>query len=1311
MHTRKAVALHSTSVTMPCAALLQNLGLCLFLLTVQGVSDDPLLLGFRVSSGLPLPKTFSFLQAHRDSPAVRRIEQAELLARTGRLEDAAAAYESVLSSYTMGSEAQASLYLAMGSVYGAMWSSTLEAEQSFRSAVDCSRLAHLAHWALGSLYAREGRFGDAARELEISLALRPGWFAALHDLGSVLIIQGHVDQGIEYFERAVRSLEDAGMDLAGIWEESSSAALYNSPRVSPSLLEKHLIDHILQVFLLPEKRGGWEKQGGGGGGGSSSSGSSLVGGDEGSASGDGNSEFASVGASLWGFLQKLQTIDIAQFHRGMGLKLGEAGAFEDGARHLRRALALAPSNMGSLAIFTTLTLPLVYGSKEEVWTVRSRLVRKVREALEDREAVIHPELLTDLYMLQFQLPYSGLPAHLLMRDISRWLSSCENPTLITVSPGLSLTYPEALAAATGHSGFLELSPPHAAAPSAPQGTSSGRSGAEAAGEGAAGPGVRAAAAGPRRVASGSRQSRVSAAAPGGSGSLGSSGSSGSSGGAGDGGTEERALEESSPAPPMEDPSSSASSMLRLGGSNTSGSGAGAASWNPFIISRGPASRRSKGSSSRSSSDGGGGTAAPPPPPPPPTVRVGIITYQTFDCATGHLLHTLARHLRGYRDAVKESPPRFAAAAATKMGQPSQGPSFGAGALPRWLTNTTLLQAGSWDAPFIPPSWLSSSPLKGTTCGNSSNSAASEGAGSAGAALGEALLASSGSYLRHSATPIAGFHTTLFQMTNLHDDLTRMLLSQVDSVVNVPKLMKEAVAMGAAAAGSFSAGSSSSSSSSSSSFGAATKHPPPTTGTVFDLPTIRRIIMSAGVDVLIVADPGLSPSLYTLLFSRLAPVQVALWGGETAGLLTLGLPNSCDYFVTGDDISPDGTQKELLEQSVRLGGLGTYLPKMRPRTPKEVADVVAEHGVLAGQHLFFVPAPLNALHPAFDAALLGILAADPAARIVLMCETGQDLWVGKLRRRLAAHPLALGHLWQAAGLQQPSGSGEGGSSSAGGEGSAAASSTPGLLSRLSFYEERVGTIGASSTPHQRALISAADAVLDTFPVGLGLPALEALSEGTPIVTLPSAHPGRSVAGGAARALGLCEGLLCVSSVEEYIARAVAFAGNSSLRGAVRAKLSARSGALQWENWDRWVKGSTKKAPPPSGGGGGGSGSGGGSKRPAAAPAVPPLGCSGEAGGGDADTRDWWEQRLAAGLGDPALGALHDWLTFLSRVGRPWALSRERVERDRTALATAGALEAGGAGGGGGRRSGVDKARAARERKERRGRERREGERNK
>lgn len=636
-------------------------------------------------------------------------------------------------------------------------------------------------------------------------------------------------------------------------------------------------------------------------------------------------------------------------------------------------------------------------------------------------------------------------------------------------------------------------------------------------------------------------------------------------------------------------------------------------WDPFITPPIPA----LGHATTTTTTAANTASIPVPsaPRPPPTIRIGIVTYQALDTGTGHLLHRLVRHLKGYKPALHQHPtPPLGALSASSS---REGPSLGGGALPRFLEGEEgggeWPPSSTWDTPFVHP-WGQGDKFD-VEGGNQSNSSTPTPTPL------DPLLARFG-YPRLLRTPVAGFNVTLFRMTRYGDDLTRWLIEACDKVVDMTGMMVEA-----------------------------NKSPR------FDLTVARRGIEREALDVVIVADPGVTPTLYTLLFSRMAPIQVALWGGESASALTLGLPDTVDYYVVGDASSPPNLQAELVEQGVRLGGLGYFFPRLRDLTPREVGDAVARHGILSTSTLYFVPADINSLHPAFDSVIMGVLHADPHATVMLLCETGQDLWVAKLRRRLSEHSLA---------NTAPGGGGVG-------EGVSATGAAPRrLLSRLTFHEELGGVVGNPSSSTIRALMAASDVVLDTFPVGLGMKVLEALGMGTPVVTLPAMQPQRTLTQGALEALGSdLVGHLCQGSVEGMVGKAIELATNKTLKGEVHASLLRRFPSLVWKDKHVEEHRSSK---------------GGGAKKARAGSTPTPT-----------QLTDWEKERAALGYGGADKGALNDWLTFLARAGRPWALDREATLAREANQTSAVAGEGKGWGGKGAGSKGSPKAARARQRK--------------
>ena len=80
-----------------------------------------------------------------------------------------------------------------------------------------------------------------------------------------------------------------------------------------------------------------------------------------------------------------------------------------------------------------------------------------------------------------------------------------------------------------------------------------------------------------------------------------------------------------------------------------------------------------------------------------------------------------------------------------------------------------------------------------------------------------------------------------------------------------------------------------------------------------------------VDIMIFVAPALDETAHYLAHTRLAPVQVGLWGGT--GTSGLGMKvGQLDYFVTSDMIHRSEGHRSYTEQMVRLPYAGTMLPE-------------------------------------------------------------------------------------------------------------------------------------------------------------------------------------------------------------------------------------------------------------------------------------------------------------------------------------------------------------------------------------------------
>jgi protein O-GlcNAc transferase len=225
----------------------------------------------------------------------------------------------------------------------------------------------------------------------------------------------------------------------------------------------------------------------------------------------------------------------------------------------------------------------------------------------------------------------------------------------------------------------------------------------------------------------------------------------------------------------------------------------------------------------------------------------------------------------------------------------------------------------------------------------------------------------------------------------------------------------------------------------------------------DYRVARQQIAALELDVLFYQDIGMEPMSYRLAFSRLAPVQCVSFGHPN----TTGIP-TMDYFVSNDLYEPKDAESHYSETLFLLEDLPTLAYYYRPEPPRAVPDR-ASFGLHADDHVYLCPQTLFKLHPEFDALLGGILRRDPKGILVLI--RGQyDEYTDRIRQR-----------W---------------------------SHTLGDVSSRILFLDRM------RFARYMELLSIADVCLDTLHFNGMNSSLEALSVGTPIVTLPGRmHRGR------------------------------------------------------------------------------------------------------------------------------------------------------------------------------------------------------------
>jgi predicted O-linked N-acetylglucosamine transferase (SPINDLY family) len=213
---------------------------------------------------------------------------------------------------------------------------------------------------------------------------------------------------------------------------------------------------------------------------------------------------------------------------------------------------------------------------------------------------------------------------------------------------------------------------------------------------------------------------------------------------------------------------------------------------------------------------------------------------------------------------------------------------------------------------------------------------------------------------------------------------------------------------------------------------------------------RIAIADLKLDILFYQDIGMVPFSYFLAFSRLAPLQCVSFGHPD----TTGIPN-LDHFVSNDLYEPLDALEHYTENLFLLHDLPTLAYYYRPPVPR-ISITRSELGFTESDHLYVCAQTLFKLHPEFDPILAGILARDPAARIVLINGQYQG-WTEQLMQRFrrAMGPLA----------------------------------------------QRITFVGRMDRERYLALLRLSDVALDTIHFNGMNSSLEALAMGTPVVTWP------------------------------------------------------------------------------------------------------------------------------------------------------------------------------------------------------------------
>lgn len=273
------------------------------------------------------------------------------------------------------------------------------------------------------------------------------------------------------------------------------------------------------------------------------------------------------------------------------------------------------------------------------------------------------------------------------------------------------------------------------------------------------------------------------------------------------------------------------------------------------------------------------------------------------------------------------------------------------------------------------------------------------------------------------------------------------------------------------------------------------------------------LRAARPDVLYYWEVGTDSSNFFLPFLRLAPVQCTGWGWPD----TSGAPE-LDYHLSSDALTEPGDETQFTEVLARLPHLPAYFYRSPiPDTLRRnwLVGLAAQSGAHRsdGATLYVCPQNLRKAHPDIDAMVGGVLRGDPNG-LALFVDDPQPAMGRLLRER-----------WKRA---------------------------------LPDVESRIILLPRLSPDDYFAAVGAADVVLDTPHFGGSNTSYDALSAGTPVVTLPGAFPRGRYTAALYRTLGVSDGI--ADSPEDYVEIALALGTDPAYRDELRRAILERAGAI-------------------------------------------------------------------------------------------------------------------------------------------------------
>ncbi|BAW79525.1 hypothetical conserved protein [Candidatus Nitrosoglobus terrae] len=268
------------------------------------------------------------------------------------------------------------------------------------------------------------------------------------------------------------------------------------------------------------------------------------------------------------------------------------------------------------------------------------------------------------------------------------------------------------------------------------------------------------------------------------------------------------------------------------------------------------------------------------------------------------------------------------------------------------------------------------------------------------------------------------------------------------------------------------------------------------------------ILEDKLDGLIYPELGMDAQVLVLAALRLAPLQCCAWGHP----ITSGLPTIDIYFSCGT-MEPNIAQDHYREQLILLPGIGTSYPA--PLTPP--AANRQDLGLPENRTLYLLPQSPFKIHPDMDTLLAQILAEDSMGTLVLFM--GQDRRVtDRLWKRLEAALANTGANPKMQMLLLP------------------------VTSRTRYLQ----------------INRCCNLMLDPPHWSGGNTALDALSSGLPIISLPSGYMRGRQTAAMLTLLELPE--LIAHNTQDYVAKALYYGGDKLENQRLRNYISARCGRL-------------------------------------------------------------------------------------------------------------------------------------------------------